>query len=294
MKSKISKNVVQGILAVILVFSVTAASVIPAYASSANSGGSCETEYIVQWGDTLYKIGLRFGVSWPEIAANNGIGSPYWVYAGQRICISGQSTGTSDSSGVSVSVTANVVDKNVTIKTSSLPRNELFDIIIGTCANTGVAGTIVGKIKTDGAPGVYTEKVKIPKGLMGVSCLAVRISSQYSSRTGFATFSNGSDAGGPVISTLDFKVNSVVKNKSVTITISNAEKGKKYKVYITTAGNGASGGTYVATYIPATNKPEPVKYLIPSKYKGAAKLDIRVEGVTTSGTVFYTFKNTTH
>jgi hypothetical protein len=294
MKRKISGILVQGILAVILVFSLTSASITPGYASSSNSGSTCENEYIVQWGDTLYKIGLKFGVSWPVIAANNGIGSPYWVYAGQRICISGASSGTVGSSGVSVSVLANIVDKNVTIKTSSLPRNEIFDIMIGTCANTGIAGAIVGKIKTDGAPGVYTEKVKIPKGLMGVSCLAVRISSRYSSQTGYATFSNGTDAGGPVMSALDLKVNSVVKNKSVTVTISNAVKGKKYKVYITTAGNGASGGTYVATYIPATNKPETVKYLIPSKYKGASKLDIRVEGVTTSGIVYHTFNNTTH
>lgn len=287
------KKLFQPVLLIILVFSLTFAGMTPIYAASNNSSGTCQTEYVVQWGDTLYKIGLRFGVSWPDLAANNGIGYPYWVYAGQRICISGQFS-TSGSNGVSVDAIANIVDKNVTIKTSSLPRNEVYDIMIGTCSNTGVGGTIVGKIKTDGAPAVYTEKVKIPAGLKGVGCLAVRISSRYSSQTAYDTFTNGSDAGGPVVTALDFKVNSVVKNKSVTITISNAVKGKKYKIYITTAGNGASGGTYTLTFIPASNKPETIKVLIPSKYKGAAKLDLRVQGMDTGGLVYHTFNNVTH
>ena len=48
--------------------------------------------YTVTWGDTLYSIGLRFGIPWQSIARANGI--PYtYIYAGQRLLIPGGSTG---------------------------------------------------------------------------------------------------------------------------------------------------------------------------------------------------------
>lgn len=290
-KSRIS--LLQICMVVVLVFSLTVVNFAPALASSSSSSGSCDNEYIVQWGDTLYQIGLRYGVSWPDIAANNGIGSPYWVYAGQHLCISGAGSGSSGSEGVSVAVTGNIVDKSVSIKTSKLPKHEIFDVLVGTCTNTGIGGKIVGKIKTDGVSAVFSGKFPIPSSLYGVSCLAVRISSRVTSRTGFDTFTNGSGTG-TATAALDFNVNSVVRNKTVTITISHVIKGEKYKVYITSAGNGASGGTLVDVFVPSSNKSFKVTYVIPSKYKGAVKLDLRIQGFTTSGLVFYTFKNTTH
>lgn len=42
--------------------------------------------YTVAWGDTLYSIGLRFGVPWREIAAVNGVDK---VEAGQQLLIPG-------------------------------------------------------------------------------------------------------------------------------------------------------------------------------------------------------------
>lgn len=290
----IKKSWIQIALVVILVFSLTVVNFVPAMASSPASGSACDTEYIVQWGDTLYLIGLRYGVSWPEIAANNGIGSPYWVYAGQHLCISGAgSSGASGSEGVSVVVTGNNVDKSVTIKTSKLPKHEIFDVLIGTCASTGIGGKVVGKIKTDGVSVVFTGKVPIPSSLYGVSCLAVRISSRVTSRTGYDTFTNGSGSG-TVTGDLNFTVNSVVRNKTVTITINHAIKGEKYKVYIGPEGMGASGGTLVDAFVPSSSKAFKITYVIPSKYKGATKLDLRIQGFTTSGMVYYTFKNTTH
>jgi len=43
--------------------------------------------HTVQYGENLYRIGLRYGVNWLAIAAANGIGYPYWVYAGQVLRI---------------------------------------------------------------------------------------------------------------------------------------------------------------------------------------------------------------
>jgi LysM repeat protein len=43
--------------------------------------------YVVQPGDNLFRIGLRFGVSAQDIARRNGILNPNFIYAGQRLLI---------------------------------------------------------------------------------------------------------------------------------------------------------------------------------------------------------------
>jgi LysM repeat protein len=43
--------------------------------------------HIVQAGENLYRIGLRYGVSWPSIARANGIVNPTLLQAGQRLVI---------------------------------------------------------------------------------------------------------------------------------------------------------------------------------------------------------------
>jgi LysM repeat protein len=45
------------------------------------------TYYTVQPGDNLFRIGLRFGVSWVEIAEANGLVNPNQIYAGQVLKI---------------------------------------------------------------------------------------------------------------------------------------------------------------------------------------------------------------
>lgn len=47
------------------------------------------TSYVVRSGDTLWKVGQQFGVSYLAIAQANGISSPYWLYAGQVLTIPG-------------------------------------------------------------------------------------------------------------------------------------------------------------------------------------------------------------
>lgn len=47
------------------------------------------TEYIVQSGDNLFRIALRFGIPMSELAAANGITNPALIYVGQRLIIPG-------------------------------------------------------------------------------------------------------------------------------------------------------------------------------------------------------------
>lgn len=47
------------------------------------------TTYTVRRGDSLYKIALSYGVNWQDVANRNGIHSPYIIYPGQVLTISG-------------------------------------------------------------------------------------------------------------------------------------------------------------------------------------------------------------
>ncbi len=59
---------------------------------SGSGGPTGSTIYIVQRGDTLYSIARRFGTTYQALAALNGLRSPYTIYVGQRLIISGSGT----------------------------------------------------------------------------------------------------------------------------------------------------------------------------------------------------------
>ena len=68
------------------------ARVIPEH--GANRGASRDgATTIVQRGDTLYGIAFRNGLDYRDVAAWNGIGAPYTIYPGQRLRLSGASSG---------------------------------------------------------------------------------------------------------------------------------------------------------------------------------------------------------
>lgn len=66
--------------------------------SSGNSSSSTTSTYTVKSGDTLSGIGSKLGVDWKKIADLNGISSPYTIYPGQVLKISGSSSSSSSSS----------------------------------------------------------------------------------------------------------------------------------------------------------------------------------------------------
>jgi nucleoid-associated protein YgaU len=63
---------------------------VPAAAPAAPAAPIAPTEqrtHIVQRGENLFRIGLRYGMSWEIIARANGISDPSQVYAGQKLVI---------------------------------------------------------------------------------------------------------------------------------------------------------------------------------------------------------------
>jgi LysM repeat protein len=59
---------------------------VPAPASAAPAAPVAGV-HIVQPGENLYRIGLRYGVRYPDLAAANGISNPNQIYAGQELII---------------------------------------------------------------------------------------------------------------------------------------------------------------------------------------------------------------
>lgn len=301
--NRASFSLFRGIALLLIAFTLVFGSYTPARAAAPQGGtNTCDTWYLVQWGDTLYKIGLKFGVYWPTIAANNGIGYPYWVYAGQYLCITGPGYYYPAPSypdyyypnypyydGIGVTVTKNIEDKNVSIQTSWLPRYDVLDVLVGKCQDYGASGKWVGQIVTGAVEGIYTGRYKIPTAYHGMSCLAVRVVSEVSGRVGYSSFINGT--GASVSKKLDFVINSVDRNNSVTITIYNAVKGNKYKLYIGHEGTGATGGTYIKTFVPDSSKPATITLAIPTKLAGSTLLDLRMVGINSGEDFFHTFRN---
>ena len=64
----------------------TPPSVTPIPATTA-APQTCRATYIVRRGDTLYRIALRYGTSYLEIARVNQISNPRLIYPGQQLCI---------------------------------------------------------------------------------------------------------------------------------------------------------------------------------------------------------------
>jgi len=48
---------------------------------------ACRAVYVVRPGDTMYRIGVSYGISYADIARVNQISNPRLIYVGQRLCI---------------------------------------------------------------------------------------------------------------------------------------------------------------------------------------------------------------
>jgi LysM repeat protein len=63
------------------------ASVLPTGVAAAAAKKKCDKTYEVRRGDTLKKIGERFGWAPNQIVYVNGMNVPYTIYVGQKMCL---------------------------------------------------------------------------------------------------------------------------------------------------------------------------------------------------------------
>jgi LysM repeat protein len=72
------------LVATLLVLTMLLVSTSPAVASPP---AQTDDVYVVQSGDTLYSIALRFGVTVADITAANNLSNPNLIYAGQVLWV---------------------------------------------------------------------------------------------------------------------------------------------------------------------------------------------------------------
>src|SRR5512135_3364091 len=77
-----------GLLCVVAIVAMLLVAAPASAAPSATAGGSgCGQFYTVRWGDTLYRIAVRYGTTVWALMNLNGITNPNRIIAGQTICL---------------------------------------------------------------------------------------------------------------------------------------------------------------------------------------------------------------
>src|SRR5512135_1677438 len=78
---KFSIGVVLGLLLFVATF------VVHVPGASAHARYTCSNAYTIVRGDTLSRIGYRYGISWSVLASYNHIANPNLILVGQTVCI---------------------------------------------------------------------------------------------------------------------------------------------------------------------------------------------------------------
>jgi hypothetical protein len=139
------------------------------------SAASCTQWYTVKPGDTLYKIGVKFGVSWTYLAKINHIPNPNKIYAGQTICVSTTSGGQTSYPAKTPYFFIQSVVRNdtVTIKGYNYPPNTKFNVYMGRYGSAGAGGYFVASFNS-GQGGTIVKTFNIPPEMYGASKIAIR------------------------------------------------------------------------------------------------------------------------
>jgi LysM repeat protein len=185
------------VLALVVAVGVMGFAVQPARAAS------CAFYHTVSAGESLSWIGSYYGISWPTLAANNNIKSPYTIFVGQQICIPTgarytyypgtyyypyrynyyYSPTTWDYRVIGV-----VKGQTVTIKTSNFPDNVYFEVRIG-CAYCGSALVKVTDMDSDRG-GTFKQRFTIPAQFAGYYDLEISLIQAKKGTTVNRVFSN--------------------------------------------------------------------------------------------------------
>jgi LysM repeat protein len=180
---------------------------------AAASQSSCPAYHTVQSGENLFRIGLKYGLSWTALASANGLANPNAISVGQVLCIPAvlpaatlgptktaaptltptktatpTATGTGVGGGAGPTATATpqpivptffitgvVKDATVSISGINFPANRSFEVLMGAYGTLGVGGIKVGT--QNSGTGSFTATYSIPASLKGSAQIAVRLQS---------------------------------------------------------------------------------------------------------------------
>ena len=182
------------------------------FAQAAEIKSGCPVYHTVQIGENLFRIGLKYGLSWTAIASANGLANANAISVGQVLCIpvvrpavtlgptktaapsptptaaiaTGSGGGDSPTptatpqpvvaaSVPTFSIMSVVKDTTVTINAVNFPANTTFNVLLGAYGTLGVGGAQVGT--QNSGSGAFTASYTIPANLKGSPQIAIRLQS---------------------------------------------------------------------------------------------------------------------
>ncbi len=81
----------------------TGGATLPNTGGTGAQAAACTRSVTVASGESLYSIGLRYGVTWQELAVANRIKRPFRVFVGQTLCIPARTSTSTGTGGASSS-----------------------------------------------------------------------------------------------------------------------------------------------------------------------------------------------
>jgi len=141
----------------------------------------CKAYHTIGWGETLYKIGLLYNLTWKPIAQANNLVDPNRIFAGQVLCIPSTTSSSIGPPSRSTIVPTFVItgvtrNKQVSILTRGFPPLQEFKVTMGKMYTKGVPGIEVDETYS-GAGGSLAATYSIPKSLRGLDRIAIRLES---------------------------------------------------------------------------------------------------------------------
>jgi LysM repeat protein len=257
--------------------------------ASPASAATCTQYHTVKRGETLYGIGMKYGVSWKVLAEINDLENPRRIYTGQVLCVStsGSPAKPSKSSTIpTFSIIGVVKDQSVTIQTANFPANDTFDVLMGKMGTRAVNGVKVDRIGS-GKGGTFTATFTIPSSLIGDKRIAIRLQSAtgsgYYAYNWFYNSTSGSSGGNdtpgePGYSGIPtFKITGVVRNSTVTIRTNNFPANQNFDVRMGAMGTRGVNGIKIERISSGSGGELSLTFEIPATLHGSRQIAIRLE-----------------
>jgi len=198
-------------------------------------------------------------------------------------------------------------NESVTIRTSNFPANRTWDVKMGKIGTLGIKGIVVATINS-GEGGSFKATFNIPEELQGRKQIAIRLESHtggffaynwfYNAKSGTAI--GGGDGDGKAPGTIGysgfptFSIQSVQRNKNVTIVTRNLPANDQFKVLMNVMGSRGVNGIKVAKFNSGDGGKQTLTFEIPGELVGKYQIAIRLQSTTGSGFFAYNwFYNTT-